>query len=40
MLIKRAQWEAIFGDGSYVPDEDEAASEDDAAPWDEEEEKE
>ena len=40
VLIKRAQWEAIFGDGSYVPDEDEAASEDDAAPWDEEEEKE
>lgn len=39
VLIKRAQWEALFGDGSYVPDADEAAAaEDDAAPWDEEEE--
>ena len=34
VLIKRSQWEAIFGDGSYVPDGDETA--DDEAPWDEE----
>ncbi len=40
VLIKRAQWEAIFGDGSYVPDGDEepTEAEDDEAPWDEEEE--
>lgn len=38
VLIKRAQWEALFGDGSYVPDGDEAPAEDDEAPWDEEEE--
>ena len=39
VLIKRAQWEALFGDGSYVPDAD-ASDEamDDEAPWDEEEE--
>ncbi len=36
VLIKRSQWEALFGDGSagFVPEEDEAA-EDDEAPWDE-----
>ena len=40
VLIKRSQWEAIFGDGSYVPDGDEEpAEDDDEAPWDEEEEK-
>ena len=41
VLIKRAQWEALFGDGSYVPDGDEAASGeamDDEAPWDSEDE--
>ena len=41
VLIKRAQWEALFGDGSYVPDGDEAASDeamDDEAPWDSEDE--
>ena len=39
VLIKRAQWEAIFGDGSgsYVPEADEAP-EDDEAPWDDEDE--
>ncbi len=39
VLIKRAQWEQIFGDGSYVPEAGEAADgdmpEDDEAPWDE-----
>ena len=37
VLIKRAQWEAIFGDGSasYPEDAEEAAGED--LPWDEEE---
>ena len=35
VLIKRSQWEAIFGDGTYVPDADEEAG-DDEAPWDEE----
>ena len=36
VLIKRSQWEAIFGDGSgsYAAD-DEEAPEDDEAPWDE-----
>ena len=34
VLIKRSQWEAIFGDGSYVPDADEESTEDDEAPWD------
>ena len=41
VLIKRAQWEALFGDGSYVPEGDEAASDeamDDEAPWDSEDE--
>ena|GEM_PF-107759 len=39
VLIKRAQWEAIFGDGSYVPDGDEEPpAEEDEAPWDTEEE--
>ena len=38
VLIKRAQWEAIFGDGSYVPDGDEEPTEDDEAPWDTEDE--
>ena len=32
VLIKRSQWEAIFGDGSG------SYSDDDEAPWDEEEE--
>ena len=42
VLIKRAQWEAIFGDGtgSYVPEEGEDADFDDEAPFDEVEEKE
>ena len=40
VLIKRSQWEAIFGDGSYVPDGDEEPAEDDAAPCDEDEGKE
>ena len=39
VLIKRAQWEALFGDGSYVPDGDEEPTEDDEAPWEEDEEK-
>ena len=41
VLIKRAQWEAIFGDGtgSYVPEEGEDADFDDEAPFDEVEEK-
>ena len=40
VLIKRSQWEAIFGDGSgsYSADE-EGADVDDEAPWDEDEEK-
>ena len=38
VLIKRSQWEAIFGDGSGSYSDDDAA-EDDEAPWDEDEEK-
>ena len=39
VLIKRAQWEAIFGDGSGSYSDDDAAEDDDEAPWDEDEEK-
>ena len=38
VLIKRSQWEAIFGDGSGIYADDDAV-EDDEAPWDEDEEK-
>jgi len=38
VLIKRSQWEAIFGDGSGSYADDDAV-EDDEAPWDEDEEK-
>ena len=38
VLIKRSQWEAIFGDGSGSYSDDDAA-EDDEAPWDKDEEK-
>ena len=39
VLIKRSQWEAIFGDGSGSYAADSEGDEDDEAPWDEDEEK-
>ena len=39
VLIKRSQWEAIFGDGSGAYASDDADDPADEAPWDEEEEK-
>lgn len=39
VLIKRSQWEAIFGDGSGSYAANDEGAEDDDAPWDEDEEK-